>query len=106
MRTLETRLKRHEQSAMQVATWLRAQPTVKRVLYPALEDDPGHALWKRDYLGATGLFGVELADRGEERFAAFIDGLELFALGYSWGGFESLVVPHNKIGRASCRERV
>ena len=95
MRTLDTRLRRHEKSALEIARWLQSQPAVKRVLYPALEDDPGHALWKRDYLGATGLFGVELVDRGEDRFAAFIDGLEMFALGYSWGGFESLVVPQN-----------
>ena len=95
MRTLDTRLRRHEKSALEIARWLQSQPAVKRVLYPALEDDPGYALWKRDYLGATGLFGVELADRGDDRFAAFIDGLEMFALGYSWGGFESLVVPQN-----------
>jgi cystathionine beta-lyase len=95
MRTLPTRLERHQKSALEIARWLRRHPMVKGVLYPALEDDPGHAIWKRDYLGATGLFGVELADQGEERFASFIDGLELFALGYSWGGFESLVVPQN-----------
>jgi cystathionine beta-lyase len=65
------------------------------VLYPALESDPGHAIWKRDYLGASGLFGVELAPCGARSLAAFIDSLELFALGYSWGGFESLVVPQN-----------
>jgi cystathionine beta-lyase len=65
------------------------------VLYPALEDDPGHAIWKRDYLGASGLFGVELKPCSDQQLAAFIDHLELFALGYSWGGFESLVVPQN-----------
>ncbi|MBC8023820.1 MAG: cystathionine beta-lyase [Burkholderiales bacterium] len=95
MRTLEVRLRQHEKSAMHVARWLKKQPGVARVLYPALEDDPGHAIWKRDYLGATGLFGVELAPCSERRLAAFIDALELFALGYSWGGFESLVVPQN-----------
>ena len=95
MRTLDARLRQHETSALQIAQWLKTHPAVNKVLYPALEDDPGHALWKRDYLGATGLFGVELAACTDKQFAAFIDGLELFALGYSWGGFESLVVPHN-----------
>jgi cystathionine beta-lyase len=95
MRTLETRLKQHEKSGLQIAQWLKTHPAVKRVLHPGLEDDPGHALWKRDYLGSTGLFGVELAPCTEDQLAALIDRLELFALGYSWGGFESLVVPHN-----------
>jgi cystathionine beta-lyase len=95
MRTLETRLRQHEKSGLQIAQWLKTHPAVKRVLHPALEDDPGHALWKRDFLGSTGLFGVELADCSEEQLAAFIDGLDCFALGYSWGGFDSLVVPHN-----------
>jgi cysteine-S-conjugate beta-lyase len=95
MRTLETRLRQHEKSAMQVARFLQDHPGVARVLYPALEDDPGHAIWKRDYLGASGLFGVELAPCGDRQLAAFIDSLELFALGYSWGGFDSLVVPQN-----------
>jgi len=65
------------------------------VLHPGLEDDPGHALWKRDFTGSTGLFGVELAQCSNEQLAAFIDALECFALGYSWGGFDSLIVPHN-----------
>ena len=95
MRTLEVRLRQHEKSALHVAKWLQEQQGVARVLYPALEDDPGHAIWKRDYLGASGLFGVELEACDDGRFAAFIDRLELFALGYSWGGFESLVVPQN-----------
>jgi len=95
MRTLEVRLRQHEKSAMHVARWLEKHPAVRRVLYPALESDPGHAIWKRDYLGATGLFGVELEPCSDRALAAFVDGLELFALGYSWGGFESLVVPQN-----------
>jgi cystathionine beta-lyase len=95
MRTLEVRLKQHEESGLKVAQWLKTHPAVKRVLHPGLEDDPGHALWKRDFLGSTGLFGVELADCSAEQLARFIDGLELFALGYSWGGFDSLIVPHN-----------
>jgi cystathionine beta-lyase len=99
IRTLETRLKRHEQSALTVARRLQKHPAVKRVLHPALPEDPGHALWKRDFLGSTGLFAFELAScRDRKHLATFIDGLECFALGYSWGGYESLVVPAN-IGR-------
>jgi len=95
LRTLEVRLRAHEQGGLQVAQWLKTHPAVKRVLHPALEDDPGYALWKRDFLGSTGLFGVELAEFTGNQMAAFIDGLELFALGYSWGGYDSLIVPHN-----------
>jgi cystathionine beta-lyase len=68
---------------------------VKRVLYPALADDPGHALWKRDFTGASGLFGVVFNKTSETAMAAMVDGMELFALGYSWGGFESLICPSN-----------
>jgi cystathionine beta-lyase len=95
MRTLEVRLRHHEKAGLHVARWLRRHPAVARVLHPGLEDDPGHAIWKRDYLGCSGLFGVELKPCGDGELAAFIDSLELFALGYSWGGFESLVVPQN-----------
>ena len=95
MRTLAVRLAQHEKSALHVARWLENHPAVARVLYPALESDPGHTIWKRDYLGASGLFGVELAPCSASQLAAFIDSLQLFALGYSWGGFESLVVPQN-----------
>jgi cysteine-S-conjugate beta-lyase len=95
MRTLPVRLRQHQESALKVAQWLKTHPKVGRVLYPALDDDPGHALWKRDYLGASGLFGVELAECSKEQLARFVDGLEHFALGYSWGGFDSLVVPQN-----------
>ena len=95
MRTLEVRLRQHEKSGLHVARWLQEHPAVARVLHPGLESDPGHAIWKRDYTGCTGLFGVELEPCGDRGLAAFIDGLKLFALGYSWGGFESLVVPQN-----------
>lgn len=98
LRTLEVRLPRHEASALEIARRLQRHPAVARVLHPALPGDPGHALWRRDFRGSTGLFGVELRPCERERFAAFIDGLECFALGYSWGGFESLVVPGN-LGR-------
>jgi len=93
IRTLETRLRRHEQSALAVARWLQAQPQVRRVLYPPLPEDPGHALWKRDFTGGSGLLAVELAHGGRDEVAAFVESLECFALGYSWGGYESLVVP-------------
>ena len=93
MRTLDARLRQHERSALEVARWLEAHPRVNRVLHPALPGDPGHALWKRDYLGSTGLFAIELAQCSKPQLAAFIDALELFALGYSWGGYESLVAP-------------
>jgi cystathionine beta-lyase len=102
IRTMEVRLARHQQSALTIAQWLKTHPAVKRVLHPALPDDPGHALWKRDFLGSSGLFGVELADCTREQLARMIDGLELFELGYSWGGYESLIVPGNlgRYGRA------
>jgi cystathionine beta-lyase len=95
IRTLDTRLRRHQRGGLHVAEWLRRQPHVARVLHPALPDDPGHALWRRDFLGSTGLFAFELKPCGREHVAALVDHLECFALGYSWGGYESLVVPAN-----------
>ena len=103
IRTLETRLRQHEASALHVARWLRSHSAVARVLHPALEDDPGHALWKRDFLGSSGLFGVELKPAGRAQVAAFVDHLECFALGYSWGGYESLVVPAHVGGMRTAR---
>jgi cystathionine beta-lyase len=93
IRTLDVRLRQHEQSALEVARALQGHRAVKRILHPALPEDPGHALWKRDFLGSCGLFGVELAPGSHAQLAALIDGLEHFALGYSWGGYESLIVP-------------
>lgn len=98
-RTLEVRLARHQASALTVARWLAQHRRVRSVLYPALESDPGHALWKRDFRGATGLFAFELDANGRPEVARFIDALEGFELGYSWGGFQSLAVPVNP-GRA------
>ena len=98
IRTLEVRLRQHEKSALEVARALEKHSAVKRVLHPALPGDPGHALWKRDFLGASGLFGIELVPASREQVARFIDGMELFALGYSWGGYESLICPGN-LGR-------
>jgi len=93
IRTLPTRLKRHQETALKLTHWLAAREEVARVLYPALENDPGHAIWKRDFLGATGLFGVVLKPCSERAVAAFIDGLDHFGIGFSWGGYESLIVP-------------
>ena len=92
MRTLGVRLRRHQESALLIAKWLQTRPEVKRVLYPALESDPGHALWKRDFSGAAGLFTIELNPCSDAQLAAMMDHYAYFALGYSWGGFESLAV--------------
>ena len=93
LRTLALRLERQGASALAVAEWLARQPAVGRVLHPALPDDPGHALWRRDFAGASGLFAFILA-RGERRHtAALIDHLEHFGIGFSWGGYESLILP-------------
>ncbi|WP_319414270.1 cystathionine beta-lyase [uncultured Cohaesibacter sp.] len=91
LRTMGVRLKQHQESALDVAKWLQTRPEVDRVLFPPLESDPGHAIWKRDFKGACGLFGVVLKDCSRKQALAFIDALELFGLGFSWGGFESLV---------------
>jgi cystathionine beta-lyase len=104
LRTLAVRLKQHEANAMQLATWLAARPEVTRVLYPALPDDPGHAIWKRDFRGASGLFGVELKPCSKAALADMLENLELFGMGWSWGGYESLIVPshpHRTARRAS-----
>jgi cystathionine beta-lyase len=93
LRTLDVRLERHQKSALAVTEWLAGRNEVDRVLYPALPTDPGHALWKRDFTGASGLFSVFLKPVPEKSLAAFLDGLKLFGMGYSWGGYESLVVP-------------
>lgn len=93
LRTLAVRLARHQASALTVATWLQSRPEIQRVLYPALPDDPGHALWKRDFSGATGLLGVIFHKTSEAAVAAMIDEMRFFGLGFSWGGFESLIAP-------------
>lgn len=93
LRTMPVRLKRHEETALTLARWLQARPEVARVIHPALEDDPGHAIWRRDFKGSSGLFGVELKPVPHSALAIFVDGLDHFGLGYSWGGYESLIVP-------------
>lgn len=93
MRTLHLRMQKHAASAVKVASWLDMQPQIKRVLFPALPTDPGHALWKKQFTGAPGPFTVELHSCSEVAFEKFINSLRLFGLGTSWGGYESLVMP-------------
>jgi cystathionine beta-lyase len=93
LRTLSVRLQRHQESALKVARWLQSRPEVARVLYPALPEDPGHGLWKRDFTGASGLLGVVFKQTSQAAVEAMIDGMQLFPLGFSWGGFESLISP-------------
>jgi cysteine-S-conjugate beta-lyase len=93
LRTLDVRLERHQRNARAVAEWLRGQTAVETVLYPALSNAPGHEIWKRDFTGASGLFSVVLKPKSELAVAAMLDGMQLFGMGYSWGGFESLIVP-------------
>ena len=94
LRTLPIRLARHQASAMKIATWLTGRPEVAEVLYPALPGARGHALWKRDFRLASGLFTLVLKPGpGRDRIAAMLDGMRLFSMGWSWGGYESLVIP-------------
>jgi cystathionine beta-lyase len=90
MRTLEIRLERHRQSALKVAEWLAKRPEIARVLHPGLASDPGHELWRRDMSGSSGLFSFVFEGGTERDAAAVLDALQLFGLGYSWGGYESL----------------
>jgi cystathionine beta-lyase len=93
MRTLAVRLNQHYRSGLEMARWLATRPEVQRVLHPALESDPGHAIWKRDFTGASGLFSVVLKPAPQKAVDALLDTVKLFGMGYSWGGFESLVIP-------------
>jgi cystathionine beta-lyase len=95
LRTMAVRLKQHEQSALKIAHWLKGRPEVGLVLHPALLDCPGHEQWKRDFNGSSGLFAFELKGADDGKRAAFVDSLELFGIGYSWGGYESLALPVN-----------
>jgi cystathionine beta-lyase len=92
LRTLAVRLPRHQENGLKVARWLQQRPEVSRVLHPALPDDPGHAIWKRDFTGACGLFGLVLKPCSQRAVHAFLDELKLFGLGFSWGGYESLAI--------------
>jgi len=93
LRTLSVRLQRHYASGLAVARWLQTRPEVLRLLHPALPDDPGYAIWQRDFSGASGLFSMVLKPVPQKAYYAFIDSLELFGIGASWGGYESLAIP-------------
>ncbi|HEY3890416.1 MAG TPA: cystathionine beta-lyase [Bradyrhizobium sp.] len=93
LRTLAVRLGQHYQAGLEMARWLATRPEVLRVLHPALETDPGHAIWKRDFTGASGLFSVVLKPAPQNAVDALLDAVKLFGMGYSWGGFESLAIP-------------
>jgi cysteine-S-conjugate beta-lyase len=93
LRTLAVRLAQHHQSGLEMARWLAGRPEVAKVLHPALESDPGHAIWNRDFTGASGLFSIVLKPVPQKAVDALLDTVKLFGMGYSWGGFESLVIP-------------
>ena len=93
LRTLGVRLAQHQKSGLAIARWLATRPEIVRVLHPGLESDPGHAIWKRDFTGASGLFSVVLRPASPKAVDALLDTVRLFGMGYSWGGFESLVIP-------------
>jgi cysteine-S-conjugate beta-lyase len=93
LRTLSVRLAQHHKSGLEMARWLANRPEVARVLHPALESDPGHAIWKRDFAGASGLFSIVLKPAPQKAVDALLDSVKLFGMGYSWGGFESLIIP-------------
>ncbi len=108
LRTMAIRLEHHQRSALHVAKWLEGRSDVASVLHPALPSFPGHALWKRDFKGASGVFSfvlnVDDATQFEEKAAAFLNALKLFGLGYSWGGYESLAVPVQLGDRRVCKQ--
>jgi cystathionine beta-lyase len=93
IRTLGVRLARHHQSGLAVARWLEQRSEVLRVLHPALPNDPGHAIWKRDFTGASGLFSFVFKPVHDKAVNAFLNALTLYGMGASWGGFESLAIP-------------
>lgn len=93
VRTLSVRLAQHHRSGLEMARWLAARPEVARVLHPGLESHPGHAIWKRDFTGASGLFSIVLKPAAQQAVDAMLNTLKLFGMGFSWGGFESLAIP-------------
>ena len=93
IRTLGVRLRQHQEAGLKIARWLQTHPLVTRVMHPALPQDPGHQLWKRDFTGACGLFAIELVPGSAEAVASMVDNLDYFGIGFSWGGYESLILP-------------
>ena len=95
LRTLRVRLDRHMSTGLELAMWLERQPIVQKVLHPGLPSNFGHSIWQRDFRGSSGLFGVVLQPTNKHAIAAMLDHMELFKMGYSWGGYESLIIPTN-----------
>ncbi len=93
LRSLSVRLARHHESGLAMAEWLAARPEVERVIHPGLPGDAGHGLWQRDFTGASGLFAIVLKPASHDALAGMLDDLALFGMGYSWGGYESLILP-------------
>ncbi|WP_275076665.1 cystathionine beta-lyase [Providencia rettgeri] len=105
LHTLATRLKQHQENSIQVANWLQARPEVEQVFHPALPTSPGHEFFIRDFSGCNGLFSFQLKSRlSAEQFATFIENLAHFKMGYSWGGFESLILGYQKEDLLSMRQ--
>ena len=103
LRTLSVRMAAHQRQAQQLCEWLAQQPEVAEILWPAWPEHPDHGLWQRDFRGAGGLFSVLLTPVSDTALAAMLDGMQLFGMGYSWGGFESLVLPADP---SACRTAV
>ncbi|WP_417450290.1 cystathionine beta-lyase [Kordiimonas sp.] len=101
IRTLAVRLKTHEENALKVAAWLKDRPEVAKVLHPAFEDCPGHDIWERDFAGSCGLFSIVLKGGDYPDTAALVDDMKLFKMGFSWGGYESLILPSDPRGSRS-----
>ena len=93
LKTLSIRLQKHQQSASKVIEWLKTQDVTDTILYPAIPDNPGYKIWKRDFLGASGLFGIKLKNTKTSLVNKMLNNLKLFNMGYSWGGYESLILP-------------
>ena len=101
LRTLELRMRRVHDAGIEVATWLRRQTQVVKVLHPIFDDCPGHEFWRRDFSGAAGLFGVVFKPTTDQKVRRFVDSLQMFGIGVSWGGYESLVLPVNPVRTAT-----
>jgi cystathionine beta-lyase len=93
LRTMSARLAQHQQTALRLVDWLQKRPEVARVLHPALPGTPGHEFFKRDFTGSSGLFSIILKPCSDTQLTAMLNGMRLFGMGYSWGGYESLIIP-------------